>query len=197
MEFSEKFFDEASQIATQLKGSVRVVESIVNTLKTMRDSKQGRLFVLGVGGSAGNASHAVNDFRKLCGIEAYAPTDNVSELTARTNDDGFDTVFEAYLKTSKLTNKDCVFVFSVGGGSEERNISMNLVKAIKYAKEVGSSVVGVVGKPDGYAALHGDHVVVIPQVNPSCVTPHSEAFQAVVWHCIVSHPMLQTCKTTW
>lgn len=194
MSFSEQFFTEVEQIAKTI--SKEKIESIVDALTLVR-TRKGRLFVLGVGGSAGNASHAVNDFRKLCGIEAYAPTDNVSELTARTNDDGFETIFEAYLRTSNLTSSDCLLIFSVGGGSEERKISMNLINAIKYAKQCHATVCGVVGKGSGYTALNGDNVVVVPELFPERVTPHSEAFQAVVWHCIVSHPKLQVKKTTW
>lgn len=194
MSFSEQFFTEVEQIAKTI--SKEKIESIVDTLASVR-ARGGRLFVLGVGGSAGNASHAVNDFRKLCGIEAYAPTDNVSELTARTNDDGFETIFEAYLRTSNLDTNDCLLIFSVGGGSEERKISMNLINAIKYAKQQHATVCGIVGKDSGYTALNGHHVVVVPELFPERVTPHSEAFQAVVWHCIVSHPKLQVKKTTW
>lgn len=157
----------------------------------------GRVFVLGVGGSAGNASHMVNDLRKLCGIQAYAPTDNVSELTARTNDEGWETVFKEWLTTSCLSPSDCVVVLSVGGGSKERNISMNLVHAIDYAKSVGCPVVSIIGKPDGYAAQNSDVAVVVPYTDEKLVTPISEAFQAVVWHCMVSHPELQKKATTW
>jgi D-sedoheptulose 7-phosphate isomerase len=159
--------------------------------------REGRLFLLGVGGSAGNCSHAVNDFRKLCGIEAYTPADNVSELTARTNDEGWDTVFAAWLETSRLGPNDAIMVLSVGGGDAERNVSPNLVKAIDFAKVRGAKVFGVVGRPTGHAARHGDHVVVIPSPAPERVTPHSEAFQAVVWHCLVSHPVLRRNPTKW
>ena len=157
----------------------------------------GRLFILGVGGGAGHASHAVNDFRKLCAIESYAPTDNVSELTARTNDEGWDTVFAAWLETSRLNAKDAVLVYSVGGGDAERNISPNIVKAVDLAKARSAKVFGIVGRDSGYTARHGDVVVVVPQVNPGWVTPLSEAFQAVVWHCLVSHPTLQRRQTKW
>lgn len=194
MSFSEQFFTEVAEIAKTI--SKEKIESIVDALSLVR-TRKGRLFVLGVGGSAGNASHAVNDFRKLCNIEAYAPTDNVSELTARTNDDGFETIFEAYLRTSNLDASDCLLIFSVGGGSEERKISLNLINAIKYAKQQHATVCGVVGKSTGYTALNGDHVVVVPELFPERVTPHSESFQAVVWHSIVSHPKLQSKKTTW
>jgi D-sedoheptulose 7-phosphate isomerase len=157
----------------------------------------GRVFVLGVGGSAGNASHMVNDLRKLCGIQAYAPTDNVSELTARTNDEGWETVFKEWLKISCLSAGDCIVVLSVGGGSKERNISMNLVHAIEHALDIGCPIVSIVGKPDGYAAQKSDVAIVIPYTDEKLVTPISEAFQAVVWHCMVSHPELQEKATTW
>jgi D-sedoheptulose 7-phosphate isomerase len=157
----------------------------------------GRLFMLGVGGGAGNASHAVNDFRKIAGIESYAPTDNVSELTARVNDDGWDSAFVNWLRGSRLNSNDCVFVFSVGGGNAEKNISNNLVLALKYAKEIGSKIIGIVGRNGGYTAQVADAVVIIPVVNPESVTPHTEAFQAVVWHMIVSHPLLKTNEMKW
>jgi D-sedoheptulose 7-phosphate isomerase len=160
-------------------------------------STGGRLFILGVGGSAANASHAVNDFRKIAGIEAYAPTDNVSELTARTNDEGWATVFEGWLKTSKLHARDAVLVFSVGGGDVERNVSPNLVAALKLAKTVGAKIIGVVGRDGGYTAKVADVCVLIPAVNPVHVTPHSEAFQAVVWHLLVSHPAVKVEQTKW
>jgi len=172
------------------------VEALAGELVALR-ARGGRLFILGVGGSAGNASHAVNDFRKLCGIEAYAPTDNVSELTARTNDEGWETVFVEWLKVSRLAKDDAVLVFSVGGGNLERNISPNLVSAVQYAKSVGARVLGVVGKSNGYTAEVGDVVVVIPVVREDLITPFSEAYQAVVWHCLVSHPLLQAKPTKW
>jgi len=172
------------------------VEALAGELVGLR-ARGGRLFILGVGGSAGNASHAVNDFRKLCGIEAYAPTDNVSELTARTNDEGWETVFVEWLKVSRLAKDDAVLVFSVGGGNLERNISPNLVSAVQYAKSVGARVLGVVGKSNGYTAEVGDVVVVIPVVRENLITPFSEAYQAVVWHCLVSHPLLQAKPTKW
>lgn len=172
------------------------IEKLATELASLRE-RGGRLFILGVGGSAGNASHAVNDFRKLCGIEAYAPTDNVSELTARTNDEGWETIFAEWLRVSHLSRSDAVMVFSVGGGNIERNISPNLVAAIRHAKEVGAGVFGVVGKEHGYTARVGDVVVVVPVVSDALVTPYSEAFQAVVWHCLVSHPALQTKPTKW
>lgn len=159
--------------------------------------REGRLFVLGVGGSAANSSHAVNDFRKLCGIEAYAPTDNVSELTARTNDEGWETVFVEWLKTSRLSKNDAILVLSVGGGDAERNVSVNLVKAIDYALVVGARILGIVGKEHGYTARVGHLVVAIPVIDETLITPFSEAFQSVVWHCLVSHPVLQARPTKW
>jgi D-sedoheptulose 7-phosphate isomerase len=175
----------------------------VNAIETMADllaqvkSEDGRIFFLGVGGSAGNCGHAVNDFRKIVGIEAYAPTDNVSELTARTNDEGWATIFAEWLKVSKLKPKDALFIFSVGGGNLEKNISPNLVEAIKYAKSVGAKVTGVVGRDGGYTAQAADACCIIPTVNSETVTPHSEAFQAVVWHLLVSHPKLKAHQTKW
>lgn len=158
---------------------------------------RGRLFILGVGGSAGNASHAVNDFRKLCNIEAYAPTDNVSELTARTNDEGFNTIFSEWLKVSKFNGQDALLIFSVGGGNEEKNVSLNLIEAIKLAKDLDASVYGIVGRADGYTATHADIAVVIPATEEKWITPLSEAFQGIIWHCLVSHPLLQVNKTKW
>tara|TARA_B100000965_G_scaffold331106_1_gene295104 strand:- start:2690 stop:3253 length:564 start_codon:yes stop_codon:yes gene_type:complete len=172
------------------------IEDLVRQLIAVRE-RGGRLFILGVGGSAANASHAVNDFRKLCGIETYAPTDNVSELTARTNDEGWETVFAEWLKVSRLNDKDGIFVMSVGGGNVERQVSVNLVRALDVAKETGASIVGVVGRDGGYAGAIGDCVIIVPTVDDAMVTPHTEAFQAVVWHCLVSHPDLQTCETKW
>ena len=156
-----------------------------------------RGLVLGGGGSAGNASHMVNDLRKLCGIEAYCPTDNVPELTARTNDEGFDTVFEEYLRVSRFNRDDTLFILSVGGGDEDRNVSVGLIKAIKYAKKVESVVISIVGRADGYAGKNSETAIVVPAVEPKRITPHSEAFQAVVWHCLVSHPKLQVNATKW
>jgi D-sedoheptulose 7-phosphate isomerase len=169
---------------------------MVQELVALRE-RGGRLFFLGVGGSAGNCSHAVNDFRKIVGIEAYAPTDNVSELTARTNDEGWHTIFREWLAISRLDADDAVFVFSVGGGNLEKNISPNLVGALQLAKEVGARILGVVGRDGGYTAKVGDVVVIVPTVNPDNVTPHSEAFQAVVWHLLVSHPALKARRTKW
>ena len=169
---------------------------MIEVLSNLRQTG-GRLFLLGVGGSAANCSHAVNDFRKLTGIEAYAPTDNVSELTARTNDEGWSTVFSAWLEVSRISHRDVLFVLSVGGGSLDKNISPNLVTALQYGKEVGARVIGIVGRDGGYTARVADACVVIPTVNPANVTPHSEAFQALVWHLLVSHPSLKTASTKW
>lgn len=195
MSFSDQYFEEVIEIATAL--NKEKVEILANTLASTRDLSEGRVFILGVGGSAGNASHMVNDLRKLCGIEAYCPTDNVSEVTARTNDEGFDTVFEGYLKVSRLNHRDTIFILSVGGGDEDRNVSVGLIKAIKLARSVDATIVGIVGKNDGYTAINADAVVVVPQLAPSRITPHSEAFQAIVWHCLVSHPKLQINATKW
>jgi len=195
MSFSDQFFNEVVEVANGINKNK--VEEIVTKLVYTRDFSEGRVFVLGVGGSAGNASHMVNDLRKLCGIEAYCPTDNASEITARTNDEGFDTIFVEYLKVSRLSHLDTIFILSVGGGDEERNVSVGLIKAIKLAKDVDATVVGIVGKGDGYTAINGDAVVVVPAIEPTRITPHSEAFQAVVWHCVVSHPKLQINKTKW
>jgi D-sedoheptulose 7-phosphate isomerase len=194
MGHAETFFAQTSAIASRIDH--RKVEQLASELATLRD-RGGRLFVLGVGGSAGNASHSVNDFRKLCGIEAYAPVDNVSELTARANDEGWDTIFTGYLSASRASADDAIFVFSVGGGDAERNISTNIVKAVDMAKARGMKVYGVVGRDSGHTAVHGDTVVVVPVVDPALRTPHSEAFQAVVWHCLVSHPALQKSATKW
>jgi D-sedoheptulose 7-phosphate isomerase len=192
--FSRRFLDEAVEIITRLDDGA--IDRVVDLLRRARD-RGGRLFILGVGGSAANASHAVNDFRKIAEFEAYAPTDNVSELTARTNDEGWATVFETWLKTSRLRPEDCVLVFSVGGGNLERQVSPNLVAALRYAKLVGAGVAGIVGRDGGYTAQVADACVVIPTVNDVHVTPHSEAFQAVVWHLIVSHPDLKRVQTKW
>jgi D-sedoheptulose 7-phosphate isomerase len=194
MSYTEQHLAEVAQIVAQL--NVAEIEKMVDVLAATRE-RGGRLFFLGVGGSAGNCSHAVNDFRKLAGFEAYAPTDNVSELTARTNDEGWDTVFEAWLKGSRLQAADTVFVFSVGGGDASQNISPNLVKALRYVSEVGAGIVGVVGRDGGFTATVADACVIVPTVNPETVTPHSEAFQAVVWHLLVSHPRLKVAATKW
>ena len=191
---AKTYFQEVVKVAQQI--DLEEIEKLATELVKVRESG-GRLFVIGVGGSAGNCGHAVNDFRKLCGIEAYAPTDNVSELTARTNDEGWETVFAAWLRTSRGGAKDAVFVFSVGGGNLEKNVSPNIVAALKEAKTRGMKVFGVVGRDGGYTKKVGDCVVVVPTVEPSRVTPHAEAFQAVVWHCLVSHPALQQIATKW
>jgi D-sedoheptulose 7-phosphate isomerase len=191
---AQTYFQEVVKVAQAI--DVESVEKLAAELAALRE-REGRLFLLGVGGSAGNCTHAVNDFRKLCGIEAYAPTDNVSELTARTNDEGWDTVFSEWLKTSRVGSKDAVFVFSVGGGNLERNVSPNIVSALKLAKQRGVKVLGVVGRDGGYTKQVGDCVIVVPTVDASRVTPHTEAFQAVVWHCLVSHPELQQIATKW
>ena len=188
------YFEEVVEVAETI--DVESIELLAKELAALRESG-GRLFLLGVGGSAGNCSHAVNDFRKLCGIEAYAPTDNVSELTARTNDEGWDTVFAAWLRISKANGRDAVLVFSVGGGNLEKNVSANIVAALKEAKGRSMRVFGIVGRDGGYTKQVGDCVVVVPTVDASRVTPHTEAFQAVVWHCLVSHPALQQVATKW
>jgi len=188
------YFREVAKVAETI--DIAGVERLAAELAALRE-RGGRLFFLGVGGSAGNCGHAVNDFRKLCGIEAYAPTDNVSELTARINDEGWDTVFAAWLRTSRGTDRDAVFVFSVGGGSLEKNVSANIVAGLREAKQRGMKVFGVVGRDGGYTRQVGDCVIVIPTVDAARVTPHTEAFQAVVWHCLVSHPALQQIATKW
>jgi D-sedoheptulose 7-phosphate isomerase len=188
------FFSEVQQICGQIDRTI--VEGLAQQLAQLRE-RGGRLFLLGVGGSAGNCSHAVNDFRKLCNIEAYTPTDNVSELTARANDEGFDTIFSAWLQVSRLSDKDALLIYSVGGGDAERNVSVNLVRAIDLAKERGAKVFGIVGRDSGYTAKQGDVVVIIPVVNPDRITPLSEGMQAIVWHCLVSHPELQVRSTKW
>jgi len=194
MSYTKRHLAETIAIIEKLDDTV--IEKMVDIIVATRENN-GRLFFLGVGGSAGNASHAVNDFRKIVGIESYAPTDNVSELTARTNDEGWDTVFSEWLKISKLNNKDTLFILSVGGGNIEKNISPNLVKALVLAKEVEAKIVGVVGRDGGYTAKVADAVVIVPTVNAENVTPHSEAFQAVIWHLLVSHPLLKTKQTKW
>ena len=194
MSHAATFLDEVIETAKRL--SAELIESMCEELVRLRE-RGGRLFILGVGGSAGNCGHAVNDFRKLCGIEAYAPTDNVSELTARTNDEGWHTVFAEWLKVSRARKNDAILVFSVGGGNLEKNVSVNIVAAIQEAKQRGLKVLGIVGRDGGYTKQAGDVVVVIPTVEEARVTPHVEAFQAVVWHCLVSHPRLQQRATKW
>lgn len=194
MSFSKEHLEETIRITEQI--SVEKIEEMVQHLEVVKNSG-GRLFVLGVGGSAANSSHAVNDFRKLAGIEAYSPTDNVAELTARTNDEGWETVFSGWLKVSKLNSKDCLLILSVGGGDKEKNISPNLIEAIDYAQSKDALVIGIVGRDGGYTAMRADTCVVIPTVNSNSVTPHSESFQAVIWHLMVSHPKLKSNSTKW
>ena len=192
--FARQFLDEAKSIIDKLDTSA--IEAMTQLLVKVRE-REGRLFLIGVGGGAGHASHAVNDFRKLAGIEAYCPSDNVSELTARTNDEGWETTYAAWLKVSHLCEKDMLFVFSVGGGNLERNISPNIVRAVQYAKIVGAAVGGVLGRDGGYTASMSDACVIVPTVNPQAVTPHTESFQAVIWHLLVSDPRLQMKSNKW
>lgn len=194
MSYARQHLDEAARIVAALDAAV--LERMVALLVQVRE-RGGRLFFLGVGGSAANCSHAVNDFRKIAGIESYTPTDNVSELTARTNDEGWESVFVNWLKGSRLQAADMLFVFSVGGGSLENNVSPNLVRALQFAKDVGTPILGIVGRDGGYTARVADACVVIPTVNPDNITPHAEAFQAVVWHLLVSHPALKAAQTKW
>jgi D-sedoheptulose 7-phosphate isomerase len=194
MSFTKQFLAEVQQVTSQLNEAA--IEKCAEQLAAIRE-RGGRLFILGVGGSAGNAGHAVNDFRKICGFEAYAPTDNVSELTARTNDEGWPTIFAEWLKGSRLAARDGLLIFSVGGGNLEKNVSPNLVNAIQLAKQVGASVIGIVGRDGGYTAKEATACVIVPTVNPVHVTPHSEAFQAVIWHLLVSHPKLKVAQTKW
>ncbi|NMM46733.1 SIS domain-containing protein [Rhodospirillaceae bacterium KN72] len=194
LSFSETYLNQAAKICTSLDASV--IEAMAEGISSVRE-RGGRLFILGVGGSAGNAGHAVNDFRKLCNVEAYAPTDNVSELTARTNDEGWETVFANWLAVSRVSDKDGILVFSVGGGNAEANVSANLVHALKFAKERRVSIYGIVGRDGGYTAQVADAVVIVPTVEAGLVTPYAEAFQAVVWHCLVSHPALKKHATKW
>ena len=194
MEFVKQYFDEVKLIIDSLD-----VSDVVKMVKVINQvgSNNGRMFIIGVGGGAGHASHAVNDFRKICGIEAYTPTDNVSELTARVNDDGWDTAYVNWLKISKLNKKDIVFVFSVGGGNLEKRISVNIVNSLKFAKEIGTKICGVVGRDGGYTKQVANTCIVIPTVNEKNITPHTEAFQAVIWHLLVSHPRLQKHEMKW
>jgi D-sedoheptulose 7-phosphate isomerase len=194
MSYIDAYLGEAAAILGRL--DVATIQNMVDLLVALR-ARGGRLFFLGVGGSAGNASHAVNDFRKIAGIEAYTPTDNVSELTARTNDDGWATVFSRWLAVSRLESRDMVFVLSVGGGDLERNVSPNLVEALRYAKEKGATVCGIVGRDGGYTAKVADACLIVPTVNPATVTPHTESFQPLVWRLLVSHPALQAAPMKW
>ncbi len=194
MQFTKQFLQETAEIISLI--NTEDIEAMAAVLANVRESG-GRLFIIGSGGGAGHASHAVCDFRKLCGFEAYAPYDNVSELTARVNDEGWETTIINWLKVSRFNTKDCVFVFSVGGGSEQKNISTNLVKVVQYAKQLGAKVVGVVGKDGGYTKKAGDAVLVIPPTHSARITPHTEGLQAVVWHLLVSHPSLQLHPTKW
>jgi len=192
--FARQYLDEAKQIIDAI--DVDAIDRMTALLTDLRASG-GRLFMIGVGGGAGHASHAVNDFRKIVGIEAYSPSDNVSELTARTNDEGWETSYAAWLKVSRLSSKDMLFVFSVGGGDLKRNISANIVRAVQYGKEVGAKIIGVLGRDGGYTASVADACVIIPTVNGSAVTPHTESFQAVIWHLLVSDPRLQAMSNKW
>lgn len=194
MSFTKQFLAEVQMVTAQLDEDA--IEKCADELAAIRN-RGGRLFILGVGGSAGNAGHAVNDFRKICGFEAYAPTDNVSELTARTNDEGWPTIFAEWLKGSRLGARDGLLIFSVGGGNLEKNVSPNLVNAIQLARQVGASVIGIVGRDGGYTAKAATACVIVPTVNPAHVTPHSEAFQGVIWHLFVSHPKLKVAQTKW
>jgi D-sedoheptulose 7-phosphate isomerase len=194
MTFAHLYIKEATDILGRLDADA--IERMAAALVSLR-ARGGRLFLLGVGGGAGHASHAVNDFRKLAGIEAYSPVDNVSELTARTNDEGWETSFRSWLEVSRLRRDDGVFVFSVGGGSLEKNISVNIVRAVEYAKSIGATILGVVGRDGGYTAAVADVCVIVPTVNPAHVTPHTESFQAVVWHLLVAHPSLQVAGNKW
>lgn len=194
MSYAKQHLAESARVLEGLDAGA--IEKMVDLLVDVR-SRGGRVFFLGVGGSAANCSHAVNDFRKIAGIECYTPVDNVSELTARTNDEGWESVFVNWLRVSRLNAKDMICVFSVGGGSLENNISPNLVRALQFAREVGATIIGVVGRDGGYTATVADACVIVPTVNPDNVTPHSEAFQAVVWHLLVSHPKLKMAQTKW
>lgn len=194
MSFSDSFCNEAIHILEQLDKTK--IEKMATRLAYVRDNG-GRLFLLGVGGSAASASHAANDFRKLCGFEAYCPTDNAAELTARTNDDGFESVFEEYLKVSHLSDKDAILIFSVGGGNQEKNISANLVRAINYARDIGATITGIVGRDGGYTGKNAHESIIVPVVNKAHITPHTEALHGVVWHLLVTHPVLKKSETKW
>lgn len=194
MNYTDEYLKEAAEITELLDH--RSIEKIVDIVCTIRQ-KRGRLFFLGIGGGAGNATHAVNDFRKIAGIESYSPLDNVSELTARINDNGWESSFVEWLKISRLNGNDGIFIFSVGGGNEEKGISVNLIRALQYAKQTGASILGIIGRDGGYTAKVADGCIIIPTVNPHSITPHTEAFQAVVWHLIVSHPKLKAAEMKW
>lgn len=194
MSYSQKHLRETIEITNKIEAAT--IEKMVEKLRIVKESG-GRIFFLGVGGSAANCSHAVNDFRKIVGIECYCPTDNVSELTARTNDEGWETVFVEWLKMSRLNKNDCIFVLSVGGGNIEKNVSTNLVEALKYASFKGAKTMGIVGRDGGYTAQVAEECIIVPTVNNENVTPHTEAFQAVIWHLLVSHPKLKTNPTKW
>jgi D-sedoheptulose 7-phosphate isomerase len=194
MGFSQQHLDELIKITEKIDSGI--IDLMVDLLADLKSAK-GRLFILGVGGSAANASHAVNDFRKLVAIESYSPADNVSELTARTNDEGWNTVFSEWLKVSKINSKDCLLILSVGGGSKELNVSVNLIEAIDLAKKVGARIIGIVGRDGGYTAKNSDLCLVIPTVNTEMVTPHTESFHSIIWHLLVSHPKLKTNATKW
>jgi D-sedoheptulose 7-phosphate isomerase len=192
--FSKNFLLETVDIISRI--NTEILDNIIGELQSLRENK-GRLFICGVGGSAGHASHAVNDFRKIAGIEAYSPTDNISEVTARTNDEGWETVFEQYLRVSQLSHRDALLIISVGGGCENPPVSANLVAAIKFAKSVNSKVFGIVGRDGGYTSAHGDHVLIVPMGNPESITPQTEGVAAILWHLMVSHPKLKLNKTKW
>jgi D-sedoheptulose 7-phosphate isomerase len=194
MSFSQDHLFETIEIIQQI--STEKIEEMIQILLEVKQSG-GRLFVLGVGGSAANASHAVNDFRKLAGLESYAPTDNISELTARTNDEGWSTVFSGWLKISRLNPNDCILVLSVGGGDKEKNVSTNLIEAIDYANKIGAKVIGIIGRDGGYTAKHANTCIIVPTINPNSVTPHAESFQTIIWHLMVSHPKLKSSSTKW
>lgn len=194
MKYTDEYLKEAAEITGLLDS--RSIDKMVDIVFNIRQ-KGGRLFFLGVGGGAGNATHAVNDFRKIAGIESYSPLDNVSELTARINDDGWEGSFVEWLKISRLNTNDGVFIFSVGGGNEEKGVSVNLIRALQYAKQTGAGILGIVGRDGGYTAKIADSCIIIPTVNPNSITPHTEAFQAVVWHLIVSHPKLKAAEMKW
>ncbi len=192
--YVDSYLDEVTEIVKKIDRSQ--IEKMVHNISSVKKNG-GRIFMLGVGGSAGNASHAVNDFRKIAGIECYSPTDNVSELTARVNDDGWDTSFVNWLQGSRLNSRDCIFIFSVGGGNVEKNISVNIVNALKYGKEKGSIIIGIVGKDGGHTAKLADACVIIPTVNNETITPHAESFQATVWHLLVTHPLIKENDMKW